>query len=144
MIASMHEWALADAVVEAIRGALGGVSSNSLISAEVSLGELQALNPEIFGFALDTLLANHGIQREKIHISTEKAEMRCHACGHRWHLETDPGLDAEMREAIHFLPESIHAFVRCPNCGSADFSLEKGRGIRMGRISVAGSGRAGA
>ncbi len=144
MIASVHEWALADAVVEAIRGALGGASPDSLESAVILLGELQAVDPDIFGFALDAMLANHGIAREKVHISTEKAEMRCRACGHQWSLETDPGLDAEGREAIHFLPEAIHAFIRCPGCGSADYGIVKGRGIRMGRISVAGSGRAGA
>jgi hydrogenase nickel incorporation protein HypA/HybF len=144
MISSVHEWALADAVVEAIRGALGDKPPSSLESAETLVGELQAADPEIFRFALNTLLADHGIARGKVHISTEKAEMRCHACGRLWNLWSDPGLDAEGREAIHFLPESIHAFVRCPGCGSADYSIEKGRGIRLGRILVTGSGRSGA
>ena len=130
--------------MEAIRGALGGASPGYLESAEILLGELQAVDLEIFGFALDSLLADHGIARERVHISKEKAEMLCHACGHRWDLTSDPGLDAEGREAIHFLPEAIHAFVRCPCCGSADYSMEKGRGIRMGRISVTDPGRAGA
>lgn len=144
MIPPVHEWALADAVVETIRGALVGRSSGSLEFVEIFVGELQAVDPEILRFGLETLLVGLGIGMEKIRISEEKAEMLCRACGHEWNLAGDPGLDQEQREAIHFLPESIHAFVRCPGCGSADFSVEKGRGVSIGRILLMDPGRPGA
>jgi hydrogenase nickel incorporation protein HypA/HybF len=38
-------------------------------------------------------------------------------------------LDEEAREAIHFLPEAAHAYIRCPKCGSPDFEILSGRGV---------------
>jgi hydrogenase nickel incorporation protein HypA/HybF len=136
MLLSVHEWALADAVVESIRSALGGAPADRLKSVEILVGELQAIDPEIFRFGLSTLLEEVGIGMEKIAIEVEKAEMRCRACGFRWNLDEDPGLDSGEREAVHFLPESLHAFVRCPGCGGADFGVEKGRGVRIGRLEM--------
>jgi Zn finger protein HypA/HybF involved in hydrogenase expression len=37
-------------------------------------------------------------------------------------------------EAIHFIPELSHAFVRCPECGSPDFIILAGRGITLERV----------
>ena len=42
----------------------------------------------------------------------------------------------ETREAIHFLPEAAHAFVRCPSCGSPDFAVSKGRGVSIKSIDI--------
>ena len=42
---------------------------------------------------------------------------------------------ANEREAIHFVPESAHAFLRCPACKSPDFEISKGRGVWVERIT---------
>ncbi len=125
----MHEWALADAVVVSILNALDGRDPRSLRRARIVLGELQAVDREIFLFGLRNLLESHGIGEEKVILQEEKAEFACGHCGRRWGLEEDPGLSAEQKESIHFLPEAAHAFARCPACKSADFSVEKGRGV---------------
>ncbi len=39
------------------------------------------------------------------------------------------------QEAIHFVPEAAHAFIRCPACGSPDFEISKGRGVWVERIT---------
>ena len=136
MLLPVHEWALADAVVESIRQALQGASPDRLESVEILIGELQAVDTEIFRFGLSTLLENEGFGMERLSLAVQKAEIGCRACGLQWSLDDDPGLDPEQREAVHFLPESLHAFVRCPGCGSADFSVVKGRGVSIGKIAV--------
>jgi hydrogenase nickel incorporation protein HypA/HybF len=46
------------------------------------------------------------------------------------------GLDPDMRESIHFLPEAGHAFIRCPSCGSPDYAVTSGRGVYIESIGV--------
>ena len=38
-------------------------------------------------------------------------------------------LNEEAREAVHFVPEIAHTFMKCPRCGSPDFEIVTGRGI---------------
>ncbi len=134
----MHEWALADAVVTAVLNALPGRDPRRLRSAQVLVGELQAVDREILLFGLGTLLEPHGIPVERFTIETQKAELLCRSCGHAWGLADDTRLTEEEREAVHFLPEAAHAFVRCPRCSSADFSVASGRGVSIGRIELDG------
>lgn len=132
----MHEWALADAVVEAAVAALGSRDPSCLRGVNVLIGELQAIDREIFSFALETILSEKPYSPGIFHLETEKASFRCEACAREWDLEESLGITGEQREAIHFLPESAHAFIRCPACGSPDYRLQKGRGVRILSLEV--------
>ncbi len=132
----MHEWALADAVVEAAKAALGDRDPACLRGVTVLIGELQAIDREIFSFALETILSGKPFPASIFHLETEKASFRCEACGTEWDLEESRTITEEQREAIHFLPESARAFIRCPACGSPDFRLQKGRGVSIRSLEV--------
>ena len=131
MIEYMHEWALAEAVIATVEKRVEPREGRSPGSVTVLIGELQAIDREIFAFALESLLAGSALPTGLFRMETEPAEFLCRACGRRWGLAEEAGLTAEQREAIHFLPESAHAFVRCPACGSMDFGVEKGRGVSI-------------
>ncbi len=133
----MHEWALADAVVEATRAALGARDPSCLRGVTVQVGELQAIDREIFSFALETILSQGPYRHSLFHLETEKASFRCQACGRDWAMDETAGMTDTEREAIHFLPESAHAFIRCPSCGSPDYRVEKGRGVRISSLQLA-------
>jgi len=136
----MHEWALADAVLEATSSALQGKKPACLRSVTVLLGELQSIERGIFDYALKTLLEERPFRQASFLIETEPATFQCRACGHDWALAGMPSLNEETREAIHFLPEAAHAFLRCPACASPDYRLEKGRGVSITEIAVATGG----
>ncbi|HET6452643.1 MAG TPA: hydrogenase nickel incorporation protein HypA [Spirochaetia bacterium] len=136
----MHEWALAEAVVEATASALETRNPACLRGVTVSVGELQAIDHEIFTFALNTLREQRPFRQAVYRLETEPARLRCGACGTEWGLSETAGLDSESREAIHFLPEAAHAFVRCPRCASPDFQVTAGRGVRIISITVDASG----
>ncbi|MCX7038523.1 MAG: hydrogenase nickel incorporation protein HypA [Spirochaetes bacterium] len=127
----MHEWALAEAVIATVEKRVEPREGRSPGSVTVLIGELQAIDREIFAFALESLLAGSALPAGLFRMETEPAEFLCRACGRRWGLAEEAGLTVEQREAIHFLPESAHAFVRCPACGSMDFGVEKGRGVSI-------------
>jgi hydrogenase nickel incorporation protein HypA/HybF len=69
----------------------------------------------------------------KFTIEVAKAELKCRACGKRW-LFSDKKLDEETAEAIHFVPEVAHTYIKCPKCGSPDFKILEGRGVWLKSI----------
>jgi hydrogenase nickel incorporation protein HypA/HybF len=136
----VHEWALADAVIESTAKALAGRDPSCLRAVVVRLGELQAIDREIFRFALDTLLEDRPFRHARFTLETEPAAFRCIACQTEWTLKEAKNLTEETREAIHFLPEAAHAFIRCPTCAGPDYSVIKGRGVTIESIDLAVSG----
>jgi hydrogenase nickel incorporation protein HypA/HybF len=132
----MHEWALADSVIEATSSALGGRDPACLRGVTVTLGELQAIDREIFTFALQTLLEERPFRGAQYRLETEPARFLCAACDREWTLAEARGLNEQTREAIHFLPEAAHAFVRCPSCGSPDYRVQAGRGVSIASITL--------
>jgi hydrogenase nickel incorporation protein HypA/HybF len=136
----MHEWALADAVIESTASALAGRDPSCLRAVRVLIGELQAIDREIFDFALTTLLAERPFRAAVYGIETEPAAFRCEKCTKEWTLAETRDLTDETREAIHFLPEAAHAFVRCPACASPDYRIVRGRGVSIASIDLRDTG----
>jgi len=132
----MHEWALADAVIEATSTALAGRDPSCLRGVTVTVGELQAIDHEIFRFALSTLLEERPFRTATYHLETEPARFLCGACGREWSLAETRALDDQTREAIHFLPEAAHAFIRCPYCRSPDYRVQTGRGVSIASLTL--------
>ncbi len=129
----MHEWALAEAVLESVAAHSRG---RRVLRVVLRFGELQQIDREIFDFALREL--DPDAPAGLFEILTEPAELACRACGARWSLADGPGLSGGQREAIHFLPEAAKVYLKCPVCGSADFRVEKGRGVSIESIEVDG------
>jgi hydrogenase nickel incorporation protein HypA/HybF len=40
----------------------------------------------------------------------------------------------ETSEAVHFVPEMAHVYLKCPKCGSPDFEIAEGRGVWLASI----------
>ncbi len=121
----MHEWALAEAIA---KYSLSKCNPGRVSKVVVKLGSLQAIDREVLSFALNAIFESEGCKGVELVLEDEEAMFRCRKCGTTWRY-SDVELDEALREAIHFLPEAVHSFVRCPNCGSRDFEVVKGRGI---------------
>jgi hydrogenase nickel incorporation protein HypA/HybF len=134
----MHEWALAEAVVATVQKIRRENGGRPVLSVSLRLGELQNVDPEAFRAGLDAALGGLPYGAEIFHFSTEPAAFRCRACGRLWPLAESPGIGEEEREAIHFLPESAYAYLRCPGCGSPDFGLAAGRGVSIESVEFEG------
>ncbi|MGB9827893.1 hydrogenase nickel incorporation protein HypA [Thermosphaera chiliense] len=122
----VHEWALAESIVLFLENS----GFRKVKSLRIGLGILQSIDKEIFSFSLQELLRDKGLTVENLEIVDENAELECNTCGYRWSLSPE-SMDEAVRESIHFVPESIHAFTKCPKCGSRDFSITQGRGVRI-------------
>lgn len=122
----MHEAAIALAVVreaEKLAKALG--TKPKLV--EVVVGELQSIDLEVLGECIRMNLSET-LPGVECKIKTEPPLLRCEQCGYEWRLDME-SLDPDAREAIHFLPEAMHVYVKCPRCGSRDLTAVRGREI---------------
>ena len=128
----MHEWALAEAVINAASEVAQKEGLTKVTEVRVKIGELQQIEPDILEFALENLRTPQ-FNDARFVLESVKAEFGCRVCGQRWAF-TDERLDEHEKEDIHFIPEVAHAYVRCPKCGSSDFEILQGRGVWLESI----------
>ena len=123
----MHEWALAEALISTVIQVSKKEGLRKIFEIEVRIGELQDIDLEIFKFALIQLRPDY-LKDAEFKFKMVKTKLKCRVCGHEWSPRKDE-LDESVREAIHFIPEITHAYLRCPRCGSIDFDIIEGRGV---------------
>ena len=123
----MHEWALAEALISTVIRVSKEEGLKRIFEIGVRIGELQDIDLEIFKFALMQLRPDY-LKDAEIKFKIIKTKFKCRVCGHEWSPKKDE-LDESIREAIHFIPEIAHAYLKCPRCGSIDFDVIEGRGI---------------
>jgi hydrogenase nickel incorporation protein HypA/HybF len=128
----MHEWALAEGVITAADRVAKEQNIIEITEVRVVIGELQQIEHEIILFAFDQLRTER-MKKTKFVIETASAKFKCRNCGAEWTFKT-AGLKEEESEAIHFVPEMAHVYVKCPECGSPDFEVVEGRGVWLASI----------
>jgi hydrogenase nickel incorporation protein HypA/HybF len=128
----MHEWALAEGIVKTADKFAEDHGIDDVTEVKVMVGELQSIEHEIIEFALDQLRTIR-LKGAKFVIEAIPAKFRCRVCSREWGLEKEK-LDKETGEAIHFVPEMAHVYLKCPGCGSPDFEVAEGRGVWLASI----------
>ena len=133
----MHEWALAEAVVSTALKVSKEKGLEKVSKITVKIGKLQQVEIDLFEFALKEIKRARGpiVENATIEIEMEKAVLRCRACQQQWLFkESLEKLKPDDAEAIHFIPEVAHVYIRCPKCNSPDFEVLKGRGVWIASI----------
>ncbi|MDR2700729.1 MAG: hydrogenase nickel incorporation protein HypA [Nitrososphaerota archaeon] len=128
----MHEWALADAILTAAAQIAEKEQLREVTQVTIRMGELQDVEPKILKFALNEIKSNL-FKNAKFRFLKVKTELKCRVCGTSWQLKKE-SLDVTTVEAIHFVPEAAHTFIKCPKCISPDFEIASGRGIWLDNI----------
>jgi hydrogenase nickel incorporation protein HypA/HybF len=128
----MHEWALAEAIIAAASEVAEKESLKQIKEVKIKVGELQQIELDILEFALSQLKPAK-FKNANFSIEIVKAELKCRVCGYKWFFRKEE-LDKNTSEAIHFVPEVAHAYIKCPKCGSPDFEILQGRGVWLQSI----------
>ena len=131
----MHEWALAEAILASAKQVAEKENLREVTEVTIKVGELQQIEPPILRFALSQLKPEN-FKHAKFHILKAKSTLKCRVCGTTWQFSLKK-LDKATAEAIHFVPEAAHSFVKCPKCGSPDFEIASGRGVWLEDIKGA-------
>lgn len=123
----MHEWALAEAIIAAAAEVAEKEKLKEVREITIRVGELQQIEPDILEFALSQLKPPK-LKNAIFTVEAAETELKCRACGNTWVFKKNK-LDEESAEAVHFVPEIAHIFIKCSKCGSPDFEIIGGRGI---------------
>ncbi len=131
----MHEWALAEAIVNSVIKEAQDKNLRKVDLLSIKVGEIQQIDLEVFDFALKELSKDTILDGAKVKYKDYPAILFCNVCGNEWsYRESFEKLKDEEKEAIHFIPETIHVYIRCPKCKSVDFEIKEGRGIWIEEI----------
>ncbi len=133
----MHEWALAEAILASAKRVAEQENLKEVTEVTIKVGELQQAEPPILRFALSQMKTETDLfKNAKFHILKAKSTLTCRVCATTWQFNLKK-LDKTTAEAIHFVPEVAHTFVKCPKCGSPDFEIVSGRGVWLQDIKGA-------
>lgn len=128
----MHEWALADAIVNSSLKLSKEKGLNKVNEILIRIGEVNSIDLDAFNFAISEIIKGTILENAKIIFNEIKANLKCNNCGFIFSYEDEfHKLSLDEKEAIHFIPETIHIYLRCPNCKSVDFDFVEGRGIYL-------------
>lgn len=132
----MHEWALAEAVITSATETARQQKLTVVDEIVLNIGELQAIDNELFASLVRDQLASAApeLRSAKVRVVKGEAAFECRACKKEF-SEQDAKVGEEEREAIHFVPEMAHVYMRCPACASPDFSIVRGRGVYIQEIT---------
>ena len=135
----MHEFALAEAVLSAALEAARREGLVRIALITVSIGQLQQIEAEAFSQALRDVepAGDPLLQGARFELRTVEALLRCRACARSFGF-AEGQVGAAESEAIHFVPELAHTFLRCPACGSPDFEVAQGRGVWLDAVEGEG------
>ncbi len=131
----MHEWALAEAVLVSAKEIAEKEKLKEVTEVTIKVGELQQVEPDILRFALSQMKSEI-FKNAKFHILKAKSTLKCRVCGTAWQFNLKK-IDKNTAEAIHFVPEVAHTYIKCPKCGSPDFEIVSGRGVWLENIKGA-------
>jgi hydrogenase nickel incorporation protein HypA/HybF len=131
----MHEWALAEAILISAKRVAEQEGLKEITEVTIRVGELQQVEPPILRFAL-LQMKTELFKNAKFRILKAKSTLKCRVCGTTWQFDIKK-LDKTTSEAIHFVPEVAHTYIKCPKCGSPDFEIVSGRGVWLENIKGA-------
>lgn len=128
----MHEWALAEGVVSTVTRIAEEEGLEEVTEVIIKIGELQQIEHDIIKFAIDQMRPDI-IRDAKFIFESVPGKLKCRVCGKEWKFSSD-NLSEDVSEAIHFVPEMAHVYIKCPGCGSPDFQVIEGRGVLLSSI----------
>jgi len=128
----MHEWALAEGVITTATRFAEENNITTVTEVVVVVGELQQVEHDVLEFAFENLKTPL-FENARFTLESQPARFKCRNCGNEWSF-TSQGMTEDVSEAIHFVPEMAHVYIKCSQCGSPDFEVAEGRGVWLATI----------
>jgi len=129
----MHEWALAEGVISTATKFARENNLTKVTEVVVMIGELQQVEHDVLEFAFEQLKTPL-FEEARFVLKSQEAKFKCRNCGNEWAFKSQ-GMTEEVSEAIHFVPEMAHVYIKCSKCGSPDFEVSQGRGVWLATIT---------
>lgn len=146
----MHEWSIAKGIVESL-ASFQYERKSKIRKVEVGVGHLSGIEAEILRYALETLSETEDLKGVNYMVTIREGRFKCSRCGHSWDfkgseraleevskdrygVEEPEGLESP----LHFFPQLITVFMKCPKCSSSDMEVIGGMDTVIERIILEG------
>ena len=133
----MHEWSIASNILYTVLEYSRKRGLSRVDRVDVIVGELSQIDLNILKFALRELSKNHSLDENVFNFIIEKTLLKCSVCRYKWSFnDFKEKLIREFGEdnPIHFIPDLVYSFTSCPKCGSKDFNIISGKGVKIAKI----------
>ena len=122
----MHELAVSQAIAELVLKEAEKREAKKVLTVEVEIGKLTFLNPDQVSFWVETSFKDTPAEGSKLDVKVIEPLVVCQACGYRGQLlpEEDP------------LYHWVLPLLKCPECGSTELKVEKGRECTLRRVEL--------
>ena len=127
----MHELSLVNGILQAVEDA-ARENGGRVKSFKVGVGELAQFDLRLVRQLLEDSRRSTPLQDVEVAIEVEQSKVRCMSCGKEWSFHQLSGkMSDEEKEMVHFLPELLNSFAKCPSCSRSFFEIEEGRSVRL-------------
>jgi hydrogenase nickel incorporation protein HypA/HybF len=146
----LHEWSIANGIVEALLS-FQKEHKAKIGEVEIAVGQISGIETGILKYALVTLSEDEVLKAVKYKVYVREAMFKCQRCRYVWDFkECEKGLNDVLsgnqgiegpegvEPPLHFLPQLVTAYVRCPKCGSRDMNIIDGMDTVIKQISLDG------
>ena len=104
-------------------------------TVSVRVGELAQFDLRVIRELLTELKKGTPLEDARVHVRLEKAKVRCLSCKKQWTFRDIVGpLPNEDKEVVHFFPELLSTYSRCPSCHKNYLEIEEGRSVRIAGV----------
>ncbi len=143
----MHEWSLASGVILTLKRIIEEKKAKGIREVKIVVGELSQIDKDILKDAVTTLAEEELGYKVNVLIEDEKARLKCNTCGYEFGFneafeqlkrifcpDLKPGEECE--NPVHYVPELVSTYIRCPRCGSPDIEIIAGRGVWIKSVTL--------
>jgi hydrogenase nickel incorporation protein HypA/HybF len=146
----LHELSIAQNIVDSILTEANDSSGKRVSMLDVEIGELMQLDRNALSYAIKLLMTGPLLSGARVRVHVKKVSFVCKKCGKKWGMaEAQKQLSSvpdslrisepDSKELpLHFLPYLYPAFIKCPECGSADITAIGGHEIRLKELTFEG------
>jgi Zn finger protein HypA/HybF involved in hydrogenase expression len=134
----MHELSLVQGVIQAVEET-AAEKGGKVKSFRVGIGELAQFDLRLVKQLLEDTRLGTPLQDAEVAVEVEQSKIRCLGCGKVWGFSELSGkMSDEEKEMVHFLPELLNSFAKCPSCSRSFFEIEGGRSVRLIEVVLDG------
>jgi hydrogenase nickel incorporation protein HypA/HybF len=114
----MHEFSVARALVHEIRRIAADQGGGNVTAVELDIGPLSGVEPLQLAEAFRILTGKGDLSRTVLHLNEGSLQARCNTCGRQCEIP-----DYQFR---------------CPHCGDHNLLIERGDGVIIRTLTIAG------
>ena len=122
----MHELSISQAIADVVLKEAEKQDAKKVTLVELEIGELSLLNPEQVEFCLKLIFERTYASEAELKIGLVKPQVNCRNCGYEGTLETK-------EDPLYHL---VIPTFKCPQCGSGEISVKRGRECTVKRIEI--------